>query len=287
VGYFFALLSSVLFALYAVPKKFAKLRPVYYVLFMGICCLFVSTISYILFGGEENLFDKYLILSFVGGVSWFIASALFFYCVDKMGLAKSTQFKSLQGPFGSIMILLILSEYDNLNIYYLICASALILISSFMLTVKDEENKKIRIGYILLLILSALLYGFSGFLRKVATMQNLVHSQQIYSALGIVFGCLVHILIKDKKIELKKENRKNYSLSFLSGLFYYFASFFMLLSYKYIEGSVAFSIIQLNGLWAVFIGVFIFKEIDYKKYSKNLLLGLLFALSGIGLLFIC
>jgi hypothetical protein len=61
----------------------------------------------------------------------------------------------------------------------------------------------------------------------------------------------------------------------------------MLLSYKYIEGSVAFSIIQLNALWAGVIGIFLFKEIDYRKYSKNIFLAFIFALMGIGILFIC
>ena len=106
-------------------------------------------------------------------------------------------------------------------------------------------------------------------------------------SLGIILGSIIYLLFNSKKMVLKKENAKKYSLALLSGFFYYFASFLMLLSYKYIEGSITISIIQLNALWAGIIGVFIFKEIDYKKYYKNLILSLLFALIGIYLLVIC
>jgi len=287
VGYFFSLLSSLFFTMYAIPKKFAKLKPVYYVLFMGISCFIISGIFYILFRNNEALFNNYLLLSFVGGLSWFAASVLFFYCIDKIGVAISTQFKSLQGPFGSIMILFGLSEYANLNVYYLMIAILFVFLSSIMLVVKDENKERINEKYIFIAILSAFLYGVAGFFRKVVTLQGYVQAQQLYSSFGIVIGSIIYIFIFNKKIEFKKENIKEYSLSFLSGFFYYFASFFMLLSYKYIEGSIAFSIIQLNALWASIIGVFIFKEIDYKKHYLRLLFAFFFALIGIGLLILC
>ena len=287
MGYFFAFLSSLFFTLYAIPKKFAKLKPAYYVFFMGLNCLFISSFFYVIFSNDEDLFNKYLFLSFMGGIIWFCASFLFFYCIDRIGVARATQFKSLQGPIGSILILTILSEFNNLNIYLLILAIIFILLASLMLVVKDENNHKIKIKYIFLALLSALLYGINGFIRKYVTFKGFIYSQQIYSAIGILFGSLIYIILKNKKLNIKKENIKNFSLALLSGFFYYFASFFMLIAYKHIEGSIAFSIVQLNALWASIIGIFIFKEIDYKKHSKKLILGLLFALIGIYLLMIC
>lgn len=286
MGYFFALLSSLLFTFYSIPKKFSNIKSVYYVFFMGLSCLICSIVFYFFSPFKESLFNKFLLVSFLGGVSWFVASTLFFVCVDKIGVARSTQFKSLQGPIGSIMILLILSEYSNLNVYLLMIAMFCILLSSFMLVIKDNDDKKINYKYILLILLSSLLYGFSGFIRKSVTRENIVYSQQIYSSLGIVLSALIYIFISKKKIT-KKENIKKYSLALLSGLFYYFASFLMVLSYKYIEGSITFSLIQLNAVWAGIIGIFIFKEIDYKKHYIKLLLSLIFALTGIFLLLIC
>ena len=150
-----------------------------------------------------------------------------------------------------------------------------------------KNGKSFNYKYVFIAILSSLLYGGAGLLRKIVTLKGLVYSQQIYSALGIVVAGFLYLIFTSKKVNIKKENTKQYSLAFLSGFFYYFASFFMLLSYKYIEGSITFSIIQLNAIWAGLIGIFIFKEIDYKKHYKKIIFSLIFAMIGIGLLVVC
>ena len=286
MGYLFAILSSLFFTLYAIPKKIAKLKPRLYVLFMGLSCFIISVIFYLLFGADENLFNRWLIVSFIGGCIWFVASSLFFFLIDKIGVARSSEFKSLQGPIGSILILLRLSEFSSLNIYLLLLAIIFILLAALTLVINEEEKTKIKIKYIGLAILSALLYGFNGFVRKAVTLQGFIYTQQIFSSLGILAMAFFYILLKEKKINFIKNDGKKYLLASFSGLFYYFASYFMLLSYKNIEGSIAFTIIQLNSIWTCIIGIFVFKEINYKKYYKRLLLGLLFAFIGLILLIV-
>ena len=287
MGYLYAILSSLFFAFYAVPKKRVKLKPNIYVFFMGISCFLVSLSLYLLFGLNEVVFDKCLLWSIGGGVIWFIASVLFFISVDKMGVARASEFKSLQGPIGSLLMLIILSEYISLNIYLLLLAIIFIFLSAMTLVIKDDSNYKMQLKSIITAVLAALFYGLTGFIRKVVTIQGFVYIQQVYTSIGLVLAAFIFLIIKDKKVILKKEEKRSYLLAMLSGLFYYFASYFMLLSYKKIEGSIAFPIIQLNSVWAGIIGVLIFKEIDYKKYYKRLLLGLLFAILGITLLVIC
>lgn len=281
MGYFYAVLSSIMFSLYAFPKKFAKLEPIYYVLFMGISSLFLSVMIYFLLEINEPFFYKSFFISLSGGVIWFLASFLFFYCIDKIGIAKSTQFKSLQGPLGSLMMFVFLKEYKSLNVILLIFAVVFILMSSFVLVDKGELKNKNNIAYIILAILSAFLYGLSGFIRKSLTIKGLVYSQQIYCALGIIVASFLFILLRDKKLVIKKENTKKYSLALLSGVFYYFASFTMLVSYKYIEGAIAFSLIQLNSMWSALIGILIFKEIKFKEKRYKIILSFVFALIGI------
>ena len=116
MGYIYALLSSLFFSMYAIPKKKVKIKPYVYVFFMGISCFLLSFILYIIFGHNEKIFDEWLLLSIVGGIVWFIASVLFFYSVDKIGVARASEFKSLQGPIGSILMLTILSEFISLNV---------------------------------------------------------------------------------------------------------------------------------------------------------------------------
>lgn len=285
MGYLYAIVSSLFLTLYALPKKKCKLQPYTYVLFMGVSSFLLAIIFYLLFGINESLFNNWLIVSFIGGIVWFIASALFFYCVDKMGVAKASEFKSLQGPIGSILILTILSEFVGLNIYLLLLAIVFMFLSAYTLVINDNKSKNISFTSIFWALISALMYGVSGFIRKVVTLEGFVYSQQIYTSLGIMLSAFLYTIIKDKKIIL--DNKKSCLLAYISGISHYLASFFMLISYKYIEGSIAFTIIQLNSIWTCLIGIFIFKEIDYKKYYKRLLFGLLFAVIGIILLVTC
>ena len=287
MGYLYAILSSLFFAFYAIPKKRVKLKPSLYALFMGISCFIISLILYLLFGLNEGVFNRWLLLSIVGGIIWFFASVLFFYSVDKIGVSIASEFKSLQGPMGSLLMLTILSEYISLNIYLLLLAIIFIFLAALVLVVKDDSNNKVKFKNIIIAVLSALFYAITGFIRKVVTLQGFIYIQQVYTSIGLLLSSFIYLIFKDSRVILKKEQRKSYSLALLSGLFYYFASYFMLLSYKKIEGSIAFPIIQLNSIWACIIGIFIFKEINYKKYYKRLLIGLLFAITGITLLVIC
>ena len=78
MGYVYAVLSSLFFAMYALPKKKVKIKPNIYVLFMGLSSFVLSLLFFVIFGGNEDLFDTKLLLSVLGGIIWFVASFLFF-----------------------------------------------------------------------------------------------------------------------------------------------------------------------------------------------------------------
>lgn len=286
MGYLYALLSSLFFSLYALPKKKSNIRPHIYVMFMGLSSLVLSLLFFFMFGANEVLFDEQLLLSIIGGMIWFVASVLFFHSVDKIGVARASEFKSLQGPIGSLLMLIIFSEFIGLNIYLLLLAIIFIFSSACILVVKQNEKYKIRLKDVLVASSSALFYALTGVIRKIVTNEGFVYIQQVYTSIGLLTTSFIYCLIKEKNI-IKNSLKREVFCPFVSGLFYYFASFFMLLSYKNIEGSIAFPIIQLNSVWACIIGVFIFKEIDYKKYYIRIILGLLFAILGLCFLVIC
>lgn len=66
-------------------------------------------------------------------------------------------------------------------------------------------------------------------------------------------------------IVFSKKLKKRIYYDILSIYLNNFASFFSTLAYKYIPGSIAFTIVQLNAVWTVLVGILIFKEIDFKK----------------------
>jgi drug/metabolite transporter (DMT)-like permease len=61
----------------------------------------------------------------------------------------------------------------------------------------------------------------------------------------------------------------------------------MLQSYSYIPASISFTIIQLNALWVMAIGIIFFKEIDYKKNIWRIFGGIFFAIIGVFFIILC
>ena len=56
------------------------------------------------------------------------------------------------------------------------------------------------------------------------------------------------------------------------------------LAYTYIPASVGYTILQLNAVWTVFIGIVFFKEVDIKKYWQRVCAGIVFSAASVILL---
>ena len=69
-------------------------------------------------------------------------------------------------------------------------------------------------------------------------------------------------------------SRRDVALGIMAGLLYLGASFFMLESYRYIDASVGFTIIQLNALWTIGIGILVFKEISIRREMVKIMGGI-------------
>ena len=67
---------------------------------------------------EENLLNPHLLFACFGGIVYTIASTFVLSSIDKIGLAKANQWKSLQGPIGTFLILVLLSEVKNTKVLF-------------------------------------------------------------------------------------------------------------------------------------------------------------------------
>lgn len=109
--------------------------------------------------------------------------------------------------------------------------------------------------------------------------QQIVWSAAIFASMTIYRSTILQI-----KGTNGKNDAKNVKLGILAGMLYTSASYFMLKSYEKIPASIGFTIIQLNAVWTILIGVFYFKEISFSQNRKRVLSGLLLALLGVALL---
>lgn len=146
---------------------------------------------------------------------------------------------------------------------------------------KKEETILNKKG-IIYAILSAIFFGINALIQKFVTNNGLIYAQQVYFSALVFISALVYIKFKDRSVAFMKNIKsKENILGIVGGIIYYFASFFSTLAYKYIPGSIAFTIVQLNAVWTVLVGILIFKEIDFKKNWLRIITGIVFAIIGV------
>ena len=285
LGYLFAVISSVFFSLYVVPRKLSKLSPVIFSFFMSLGFSVSSIILYcfkplIHFHETPN---PILLWSVFAGAIWATAFVCFIVSIDLIGLSRSNQWKNLQGPVGVILSLIILSEFATTNPIFAILAAIVLFLSALCFTIASNQVKYLVNKGIYLACFSALGFGSVAVIQKYVTSHVGVYSQQVVWSLSIAASLFFYILIS-KKLKEIRGSHKDIILGLVAGVLYLGASLFQLLSYNFLSASIAFTVVQLNALWTVMIGIFFFKEIEFRKYYKRISFG--FLLTTVGIIFL-
>ena len=284
MGYLLAIISSLFFSLYVVPRKLSNLSPVLFSFFMSVG---FSLSAIILYSFQPALHfhetpSLVLLLSVVAGVIWATAFVAFITSIDLIGLSRSNQWKNLQGPVGVVLSLLILGEVATTNpIFALLAAAAIFLSALFFTTTSSSVEKHLNKKGVYLASLAALGFGSVAVIQKYVTTNVGTYSQLVVWSLSITTSLFVYLLLTKKIRNIKTSSSKDIILGLIAGILYLGASLFQLLSYYFLAASISFTIVQLNTFWTITIGILVFKEINLKKYYKNVALGFLFTLIGI------
>lgn len=287
LGYIYAIISSIFFSFYIIPRKLSKLTPALFSFLMSFG-FFLGTISVYFAFPSLHIGEKLsltLLWSVLAGVIWAISFVSFVKSIDFLGLARSNQWKNLQGPIGVLLALVVLGESSQANPFIAVIAAMFVFFSALAFTISNGRDKVIeeKTGVILAL-LSGVGFGTVAVIQKYVTSLAGVYTQQIVWS-GTIFISLLLYLIAQKNItNLKNHSARDVVLAFVGGLIYLGASYSQLFSYKYIAASIGFTVIQMNALWTILIGIFIFREIDLRIHYKRVVFGLLSALVGIALL---
>jgi glucose uptake protein GlcU len=160
-----------------------------------------------------------------------------------------------------------------------------------------KRNSKLGIAFALF---AGVCFGISALLNSIVTRPAIVgdkftFSQLLYhSASLIVFSALVYLVTgnrSDKNSTMKQRfsdifivNRKTW-LPFTAGAMFMVATLLTIFSYRMIPNAVAWSITQLNVFWTILVGIFFFKEINYKRHWLRLTAGVIMAIGACVLLF--
>lgn len=284
LGFLLAIVSSLFYSLYVVPRKLSKLKPLEFSFLMATG-FFVSTV--VLYLAKPVLkFNEHvsitLLWSVLAGMIWATAFVTFVKAIDKIGLSRSNQWKNLQGPVAAVLGLVILSEYKSTQPFFVLLAGLFVFISALCFTISSSKKEaKANLSGVYLAALAGLGFGTVAVIQKYVTTHTGVYTQQLVWSFSIAASIGVYTLATKQKLPRLQFSKPDVRLALGAGLLYLGASFFQLQSYKHLPASIAFTIIQLNTVWTIGIGVFYFKEIPVNKHYKRLLLGLLFAVAGI------
>ena len=287
-GYILAVISSLFFSLYVIPRKLSKLLPLYFSMLMGLGFFVSSVILYALqpILNFHETWSLDLWWSVLAGIVWAAGFVSFVKSIDAVGLARSNQWKNLRGPVAVILSLIILGEHATTNPAFALLAGIAVFLSAVSFTIStSKQERKANLNGIYLATLSGLAFGFVTVINKHVTTEVGVYSQQIVWSLSIFLSIFVYTATQRRlRNGLMAITRKDAVLGLSAGVVYLGASFFMLQSYRYIPAAIGFTIIQLNAIWTIAIGIIVFKELDFRVNYRRIGLGFLFALLGIFLL---
>ena len=241
----------------------------------------LKTLNYI----DEPLFFAHAIVACINGIVWTIASVFVLISIDRIGLAKSNQWKSLQGPIGAFLMMMFFSEFLTTKFIFVIIAIVFITLAAMMFSTKEKDNACVDKRGIVYALIAALFYGLSAYLSKFLTNEGTRFSQQIYQSLFVFISAATFTLIKYRSLNIHVPNTKKEIVLPLVGGILFFANWsFTLVAYSYLEGSIVVMLHQLNAIWLFLLGVFAFKEIDFKEHWLRLVIGLVFSIIGLFML---
>jgi len=227
--------------------------------------------------------------------------------IDKIGLTRFNQWKNVQGPVGSLLILFVLADVVGIKILWLILAMIVMFASALMFQITTDVEQKNLIAStknakmgIALALFSGVCFGITALLNSIVTRPAIVgdtftYAQLLYHSASLIFFSIIvymiigdqfngHSTVKQRFKNIFKVDRTTW-LPVMAGGMFLIATLLTIHSYRLIPNPVAWSIMQLNVFWTILIGLFIFKEINYKQHWRRLLLGVVIAIGACVLLF--
>jgi glucose uptake protein GlcU len=231
---------------------------------------------------QENLLSRWHLLTALRGVVWVFGIVSFNIAIDKIGLTRFNQWKNFQGPAGTLLMLAFLDEVAGSKILWLLAGMTAMFISALLFTIKSEDdNEQLNIKGILFALFAAACFGVTAFINKLVTNQGFIYSQLLYHSLSVVVSAAIVFIVQTRKPkEIFRVSRANW-LPVMSGAMFLAATILGIFSYTMIAGGVAWGITQLNAVWTILIGIFIFREISFGKHWRRIITGFVFAVAAI------
>lgn len=298
IGFGLALISMVLYGLYMVPRKRAKIVQSTFSFWMGLGILISTSIMGVIFKGFGAVTHAQYIAMLASGLIW--ATGTHAYCrgVQLIGLSRSTPIKNTSAMLGTLVGIIALHEYASSSagsMLLVLMGSLLVVISATILgrveSQEDAAQQKADSRYyiygVLCSVWAAIAYSVWTIPMKHLYQQGISPSQfLVYMCHGCFLGmCAIALITRPRgqDVKLPSVTWRDRWLAQLSGLMWAIGSLCANIAVKHVGVAVTWPVTK-NTLIAVLFGVFVLKEIDASKHKRDLNIGLILSLLGVILL---
>ncbi|MGI8924635.1 MAG: GRP family sugar transporter [Fimbriimonadales bacterium] len=304
LGFVLAVLGSISFGAYILPRKLSKLSVLDYQYWLAIVIAPFCIVVAIVAGAGLAMQPTMLGLSLLCGVIWTFGSLSYSSAVDNVGVTRSTPIKNMAPVFAAIYGIILFQEYSLANpvalamtvsgVLFMVAAAFLIGRASALEHEKafaydvarsaEERRRSFGLG-IAFSLGAAFFYGaYSAPLKYLFKKGVSAYAVCAWLGVGVLITTVLIYIVKERRLAPRFPGRREFLLAQGAGAIWTSGQLLGALAMLYIPMSISWPVSNLGTLVAVAWGVYIFKEVHIEKHIKEFALGLVLYVAGLTLL---
>lgn len=304
VGFVLAILGSLSFGAYILPRKLSRLSVIEYQYWLSWIIATICLVVALIAGSPLLIRGDLLWLSFACGPIWTLGSLSYSAAVDNLGVARSTPVKNLAPVFAAFYGIVVFKEYtlqEPVALTMAITGVALMGAAAFLIgrvtATKHEkafafdvsrmaqERKASFVRGMLYSLSAAIFYGaYSIPLKVVFGAKVTPYTACAWLGLGVLASSLLVYVFASGRLFPRFPGWREVKIAQTAGAIWSAGQILGAAAMIYIPMSISWPVSNLSTLVAVAWGVWIFKEVQMEKHLKEVVFGLALYFVGLALL---
>jgi len=289
LGIAVALGCAAFFGLYMAPRKLCKMGGIPFLLTMMIGVLGSLLVAWLLAGRPHDAHGFDVALSAFCGVLWTLGTLFFILGVMRLGLAVSTTIKNTTAVWGALFGIVLFHEGIHTEPVTCVLGSVLIALAACVMGLIGSDNDRshgLSVPGLAYSLLASLCYAAYTIPMKVVRAHGVSFLEvTFYMAFGAAVTGLLMFTTMDRDFRAwARQPLRDHAYALLAGVLWSVAVLTMTVALDLVGLAVTWPIANVNTVFAVALGVFVFREISVARHGRMLALGMFFAVGGVCLL---
>lgn len=304
IGFLLAILCSISFGAYILPRKLSRLSVTDYQYWVGVTIAPVMIAVCLVAGSPLSVAPKFVLAGLSCGVLWTFGSMSYSAAVDNLGVTRSTPIKNLAPAFASLYGIAIFHEYvitQPRALWMTVGGIALMMAAAFLIgRAGATENEKAKafdasIGSalrkksfalgIFYSSCAAFFYGAYSVPLKWLFRNGIdAYTACAWLGVGVLVSSVAAYAVTCRRLVPRLPSRREIGLAMAGGGIWTSGQIIGALAMLYIPMSISWPVSNLGTLVAMGWGVLIFKEVHLAKHKAEVAASVLVYVAGLALL---